>query len=220
MNLGDKRTMGKNISIKYSSLLSLYLTAKGFQTNYEYLKKKLVETLGKLSYESPMPVAATNGFFAIELYLKLIYSFDYWEKHQRIKKNPVNSTQFYKGHNLIELFECIDEDSKIEIIKLLPSNISKEQILVNLEKYKDGFIEWRYFFAKGSIDGDFYFISNVLEALHSYCERYMNYSHYTNDKWAEDYPHTSATMHQEPVNSMQDLNNALSKNLSEVMYKK
>ncbi len=211
--------MGKTNEVKYSNLTSLYLTAKGFQNNYEDLKKKIVESLGKIAYDSPMPVAATNGFFAVELYLKLIYSFDYWEKNERIKVEPSNSTQFSNGHNLKELYVCIDDNSKTEIMKLLP-DFNKEQLLENLEKYRDGFMEWRYFFEKGSIEGDFSFLSKFLKALCSYCESYMNHRHYTNDDWKDDYPQTSVTMHQEPVSTMDELNAVLGKSLSQAIYDK
>ncbi|SHJ60638.1 hypothetical protein SAMN02745136_00524 [Anaerocolumna jejuensis DSM 15929] len=212
--------MGKTNEIKYSNLTSIYFTAKGFHNNYEYLKKKQVESKDKIAYDSTMPVAATNGFFAIELYLKLIYSFDYWEKNERSKEEPSNLTQYPNGHNLKGLFEYIDENSKSEITKMLSSKISKDQLLANLEKYKDGFMDWRYFFEKGDIYGDYYFISNTLEVLYSYCEIYMNHKSYTNENWKDDFSRTSVTMHQEPVSTMEELNAVLGKSLSEIIYDK
>lgn len=207
------------IEIKYSSLTSLYLTAKGFQNNYEHLKMQLVGTLGKISYENPMPVAATNGYFALELYLKLIYAFEYWEKNERYKETPLNSTKFYKGHNLKKLFENINGSSQEQIVKGLSVNISRQDIMQKLDKYKNSFMEWRYFFEGDSIVGDFVFLSDILNSLYRYCERYMNYKHYTNEEWSNDYPHTSTTMYQQSVNSTEEVEEILSKDVSQVLFR-
>ncbi|MEA4835816.1 MAG: hypothetical protein VB133_11845 [Anaeromusa sp.] len=210
----------KNINtVKYSNLTSLYFTARSFQNNYEHLKTQLAKNLSKVSYENPMPTAATNGFFALELYLKLIYAFEYWEKKERNKEAPLNSTQYLNGHNLKELFESIDESSQDKIVKQLSSTDNNQDLILNLDKYKNGFMEWRYFFERSDIDGDFHFLSDVLNSLYTYCKSYIEYKQYTNNEWSNDYPHTSVTMHREPVRTQEELDNLLKKNLSQILPK-
>ena len=51
--------------VPYSNLAHLYLVANGFYNNYEDIKKKIEETKGQISYDSPIPVAATNAFLLL-----------------------------------------------------------------------------------------------------------------------------------------------------------
>ncbi len=138
--------MGKKefVEVKYSSLTSMFLSANGFYTNYENLKQKEVEEIGILKDYDLSSVAATSGFFSVELYLKLIYAIIYWENNERNKKNPDNSTKFPTGHNIKKLYENLDDNSKKMINKELLNVMNEKQLLEKLDKYKEGFIEWRY----------------------------------------------------------------------------
>lgn len=216
-----ERMMGKMKckEVKYSSLTSIYLAARGFQKNYEELKEKLVQSVGQIQYANLMPVAATNGFFAVELYLKTIYAEVYWEKNEKAKETPCNLTKFPIGHDLGKLFDNIDDNSKKGIVDGFPGDIDKVELLKRLEKVRDGFVEWRYFFEKDYLDGNFFFLSNILETLYLFCGNYMESNHNPKDEWLKDTPHISATIHQEQVHSEDEIKKIMNLSLSEVVYK-
>jgi hypothetical protein len=213
------KKMSNYNDVKYSSLTSIYLTARGFQNNYEDLKKQLVKSTGQITYDNLMPVAATNGFFAVELYLKLVNALTYWENREGVKENPSNLTKFPTGHNLKKLFDSIDDKSKQEIIEKLPLNINEVELLNRLEEYKDGFMEWRYFFEKECMHGDFVFLSNILKSLYLYCNHYMELKYNPKEEWLNDSPHTSTTIHQAQVYSEEELSELMNLNLEEAMSK-
>lgn len=211
--------MSEYNDVKYSSLTSIYLTARGFQNNYEELKKRLIQSSGRMEYDNPMPVAATNGFFAVELYLKTIYAQIYWERNEKVKENPINQTKIPTKHNLKDLFESIDDKSKKEVVKRFPHSITEKELIEKLDEYGNGFIQWRYFYEQEVLDGDFVFLSNILESLYSLCKYYINHNHNPKEEWLKKVPQTSTIMHQEPVQSEGELRKLMSLSLKEVMNK-
>ena len=198
--------------VPYSNLAHLYLVANGFYNNYEDIKKKIEETKGQISYDSPIPVAATNAFFAIELYLKLVYSLDYREKAQACLDSPTNVTQYPNEHGLGTLFDMLDEASKCKILKLVSLNekLTSKKFKDILDENKDGFIEWRYIFEKkDSCCVNFQSLSEVLEVLRSYCYYCMDHIYRPKAEWVENSPHTSATMEERPIATKEDLEKLL-----------
>ena len=121
--------------IKYSNLTSLYLSVKGFHNNYEYLKREEAERMGKPQYDDIISVAATNGFLAVELYLKLMYAIVYWVDNEKDKEEPDNYTEFPKGHDIKVMFENLDSRFKDPILNKLSDSMTEEQLLKRLDIY-------------------------------------------------------------------------------------
>ncbi len=202
--------------VKYSSLTSMYLSANGFYTNYKTLKKGEADRIGKPQCDDLLSVAATSGFFAVELYLKWIYAVIYWEDNEKNKKIPENSTKFPTGHDIKKLFERLDSKSKEKIIKEFSDIMTEEKLLEELDKSKKGFIEWRYIFEKDSLEGNFDFLSKILTALFSICKYYIDLYYKPKEEWQTHNTRTSVIMHQEQVNSIDE---AMSMSLKEVLKK-
>lgn len=180
--------------IKYSGLTSLFLCANGFYENFKNVRKQMLDDMGRISYNSPLPVATSSAFFAIELYLKLIHGFTYWEKTEKDKDSPDNITNYPNGHDLRKLFDDLDEETQDSIFVNLSKDCSKGKFLNTLDKYKDGFIVWRYVFEKDKdMEVNLCSISFILEALYKFSLYYMNYKHCPKKEWLENTPHTIAT---------------------------
>lgn len=195
-------------SIKYSMLPDLYLIANGFRDNYEELKEKISESVGKVSYNSLIPVAATNAFFAIELYLKLCYSFHFWEQTESQKDNPDDLTQYPNKHSLRKLYDTLDGNTKQLIFKIasIESLEMEQQEFVNiLDENDDGFIQWRYIFEKDTNrEINLVHLSAVLKMLYCYCTYLMGH-HQSRDEWNSELPHTTAKIEETPIESLEDI---------------
>lgn len=204
--------------IKYSHLTKLYFSANGFKSTFENLKKQSVENLGIIQYENITPVTATNGLFALELYLKLIYSFDYWEKTQRCNESPLNETQYPKGHELLELFNKLELISKHAIYNGTLSELSNNDVDDFFQNCSNDFARWRYYFeGSGCMEGDFYSLTIILNTVSDFCTTYINHRMYTPEEWIESDTSTSVTMHKAKVSSLGELNNLQSKKLEDLI---
>lgn len=204
--------------IKYSNLSKLYMSANGFKSTFESLKKQSTENLGVIQYENTTPATATNGFFALELYLKLIYSFDYWEKIQRGNENCINETQYPKGHNLYDLYNLLENPSKRKVLEKISSEMSDGEVVDFFQKFSEGFENWRYYFETiGGMEGDFYSLNIILTAVYDYCKDYVNNKMHMPEEWIENGFNTSVTMHKAKVSSLEELNELQSKKLSELI---
>jgi hypothetical protein len=204
--------------IKYSHLSKLYMSANGFKSTFENLKKQSAETLGIIQYENATPATATNGLFALELYLKLIYSFDYWEKTQRGNENRNNETQYPKGHKLYELFNQLEETSTRTILEKTLYEMSNDEVNEFFKNFSNDFAKWRYYFeSSGCMEGDFYSLDIILTAVYDYCTDYVNHKMYMPKEWTENGSNTSVTMHKAKVSSLEELNDLQSKKLSELI---
>ena len=198
--------------IKYSHLGKLYMSANGFKSTFENLKKQSAENLWIIQYENATPATATNGLFALELYLKLIYSFDYWEKTQRGKENCINETQYPKGHKLYELFNQLAEKSTRTILEKTASEMSNDDVSEFFKNFSNDFAKWRYYFeSSGCMEGDFYSLGIILTAVYDYCTDYVKYRMYMPEEWTENGSNTSVTMHKAKVSSLEELNDLQSK---------
>lgn len=204
--------------IKYSHLSKLYMAANGFKSTFENLKKQSAENLGVIQYENTTPATATNGLFALELYLKLIYSSDYWEKTQRCSEPPINETQYPKGHKLDELFNQLEETSIMTILKKTSSAMSNDEVDEFFKNFSNDFAKWRYYFeSDGCMKGDFYSLTIILNAVYDYCNTYINYRMYTPEEWIENGSNTSVTMHKAKVSSLEELNDLQHKKLVDLI---
>ena len=199
----------ENVNLRYSSLLSAVLTAEAFYKNYEQLKKKLIDTVGQIQDGNIMPVAATNGFFALELYLKVIYAYD---QYQKKNEKAEDLTTYLRGHNLKKLYEALDTDLKEKITKQFSCSITTEEIIKELDKYENAFGQWRYFYEHESLAGNFAFLSKILKALYSYCN---SIEFNINEEWLKNGPKTEVIMFQEPIYSKADLEEAMNLSLKE-----
>lgn len=189
-----KEKKNLTMKIKYSSLTSLFFCANGFYKNFKNVRKQMLDDMGKVSYHSPLPVATSSAFFAIELYLKLIHGFTYWEKNEKDKDSPENVTSYPNGHDLRKLFDDLDEETRNLIFMNLSKDCSRERFLNTLDKYKDGFIVWRYVFEKDKdMEVNLCSISFILEALYKFSSSYINTKHCPQNEWLENTPHTIAT---------------------------
>lgn len=197
----------------------MYLSANGFYTNYKTLKKGEADRIGRPQYDDLLSVAATSGFFAMELYLKWIYAVIYWENNEKNKETPENSTEFPTGHDVKKLFERLDSKSKEMIIKKLSDIMTEEKLLEELDKSKKGFIEWRYIFEHDSLEGNFDFLSKILTALFSVCEYYADFYYKPKKEWQTHDTTTSVIMHQQPVDSIDEAMEAMNMSLKEVLEK-
>lgn len=215
--MGKKKDIIKHV--KYSDLMQMYFSAKGFHNNYDYLKREEAERMGKPQYDDIISVAATNGFLAVELYLKLMYAIIYWEDNEKTTENPKNSTQYPVGHDIRDMFDDLDNRFKDPITNKLLDYLTKEELLKQLDKYKNGFMEWRYIFEKDSLKGDFHFLSKILEAMCSVCKSYIEHYYSLNEEWQQKQSRTSVIMHQEPVASMEEASKYLNMSLKEVLNK-
>lgn len=183
----------KNVDLRYSSLLGAVLTAKGFYKIYEELKKRLIDTVGQMQDCDIMPVAATNGFLAVELYLNVIYAHhQYWKKNEKIEGTPINLTTGLCGHNLKELYEALETDWKEGIVKEFPCNITAEKIAEELEKCSNVFEQWQHFCEQDFLEANFDFLSKILQALSSYCD---SIEFKIKDEWLQEEPKMGATMY-------------------------
>lgn len=204
--------------IKYSYLTKLYHSANGFKSTFENLKKQSVENIGFIQYENIIPATATNGLFALELYLKLIYSFGYWEKTQRKNEDPINETQYPKGHKLKELFNGLEKSSKQSIYHGTSSKMSKGDVDDFFQICSNDFARWRYYFeGNGCMKGDFYALTIILSNVYDFCTQYINYKMYMSEKWIEDDTNTSVTMYKAKVSSLEELNDLQSKKLADLI---
>lgn len=204
--------------IKYSYLSKIYMAANGFKSTFNHLQKQSAESLGIILYENITPATATNGLFALELYLKLIYSFDYWEKTQRCNENPVNKTRYTKGHKLYELFNELEPTSKNAILKKTSAKISNDEVDAFFKNFSDDFTKWRYYFENnGVIKGDFYSLNIILNAVYDCCSDYINYKMHTPEEWMESSSNTSVTMYKAKVSSLEEVNDLQNKKLSELI---
>ena len=203
--------------IKYSNLTSLYLSVKGFHKNYEDLKKEEAALIGETQYEDMVSVAATNGFLAVELYLKLMYAIVYWVDNEKDKEEPDNYTEFPKGHDIKVMFENLDSRFKDPILNKLSDSMTEEQLLKRLDIYKNGFMEWRYIFEKDYMEGNFHFLSKILMAMCSVCRGYMDNYHFPKEEWQQDGSRTSVIMHQETYHSRDEVIKAVNTDLKDVL---
>ncbi len=203
--------------IKYSNLTSLYLSVKGFHKNYEDLKKEEAALIGETQYEDMVSVAATNGFLAVELYLKLMYAIVYWVDNEKDKEEPDNYTEFPKGHDIKVMFENLDSRFKDPILNKLSDSMTEEQLLKQLDKYKNGFMEWRYIFERDYMQGDFHFLSKILMAMCSVCRGYMDNYHFPKEEWQQEGSRTSIIMHEKPVNSKEEAIRVANMSLKDVL---
>lgn len=204
--------------IKYSSLNKLYFSANGFKSTFQYLRKQSAKKLGAIQYENATPATATNGLFALELYLKLIYSFDYWEKTQRHNENPINETQYPKGHKLHELFNQLEETSTRTILEKTSSEMSDDELDEFFKNFSNDFSIWRYYFERDEcMKGDFHSLTIILNAVYDYCSTYINHRMHMPGEWIEDGTNTSVTMHKAKVSSMEELEDLQSKKLSDLV---
>lgn len=204
--------------IKYSNLIKLYHLANGFKSAFEDLYKQTIKNLGTIQYADTISVAAVNGFFALELYLKLIYAFDYWENTQRCNKNPLDETQYPKDHELHKLFNDLEEASKSIIYgKEKLSKLSSDEIDSFFQSYSNDFIEWRYYFeSSGSMKGDFQELTIILNAVYDLCHEYINNKMYDSKGWTKNNTNHSVIICQKKVSSYEELNNLKSKELEDL----
>ncbi len=204
--------------IKYSHLSKLYMSANGFKSTFENSKKQSAENLGVIQYEDTIPVTATNGLFALELYLKLIYAFDYWELAQRCNGTPINETRYPKGHKLDELFNELEKTSKNTILEKASSEISNDEVNDFFKNFNNDFAKWRYYFENtGVMKGDFYSLNIILNTVYDYCHDYINYRMYMPEEWMDKSSNTSVTLHKAKVSSLEELNDIQNKKLSELI---
>lgn len=195
-------------NIEYSMLPDLYLAANGFRDNYEELKKEISNSVGEIRYNNLVPVAATNAFFAIELYLKLCYSFHFWEQNESWKNNSANSTQYPNEHSLKRLYDTLDKKTKRSILKITSENhpeIDQIKFLQILDENDDGFIKWRYIFEKNiNREVNFANLSAVLEILSCYCKYLMDH-HQSRKEWNSVLPQMTTIIREVPVKSLEDI---------------
>lgn len=207
----------KFTTIKYSHLGYVYFSANGFKSTFQSLKEKNLSNLGTIQYEDVTPAIATNGLFALELYLKLIYACDYWEKTQRSKEIPLNETQYPKGHKLEKLLNQLEKKSKKTIFNKVSNEISSNEFSDFFKKFSDDFIKWRYSFEYNeTMKGDFYSLNIILNALSDYCNNYMCFKMYTPKEWTVNKTSSSVTIHKAKVKTKEEVENLLSSKLSDL----
>lgn len=178
--MGDKM---QTVSLKYSDLISLFATANAFLIN------------GKNCYNSKfdntqvnvISVIIVNYSFAIELYLKLLYAYDFWEKHEKEKSisERENKTQCIKTHCLKILFDNISKENRDVLLKEL-NNIAIDETSLNLflERNNTAFEDWRYVFEKDGFETDIIPFKKISETLKNLCEEKMR-NYCPNCGWVE-----------------------------------
>ena len=209
--------------IKYSNITKLYSLANGFKLAFEDLYKQTRASIGIIQYADTISVAAVNGFFALELYLKLIYAFDYWENTQRCNKNPLDETQYPKGHELQELFNALGKNSKNIIYSNSKGKISKlsnGEVDSFSQSYSKDFAKWRYYFeSSGGMKGNFHELTIILNAVYDLCHEYTQYKMYMPEEWIKNDTNHSVTIYQKKVSSYEEFNNLKSKELEDLIKK-
>ena len=129
--------MGK--TFKKENMPRLWLNANGFKKIFEYTLERIIESTGKIQYESYESVCATTGFFACELYLKFIYAYQIWDKESE-------TISIDKEHKLAELYEKLDSENARKITDYIKEKGEWDKIQFKKKLYEvsKGFVDWRY----------------------------------------------------------------------------
>lgn len=135
---------------KYAKFINVYKQAKRFK----YVAEKLTQITGENSFADKFygDQFATNGIFAIELYLKALYCYE--------------NLEFIKGHYLDELYSKLSEKLQNELKN------EKADIKEYFEEYSKGFEKWRYSFESKELSIRIDHTMEVLKILDDMCEKY------------------------------------------------
>lgn len=183
----------RQIEVGCSQLVLIRYSANGFANSFEYILNAL---LGEKDEKSTLlifdcdlkPVLVSNAFFAIELYLKLIYATAYYlEKEEKDGK-----TEFDKTHDLKHLYDCIPLWFKERLCeKFIENKVDIDKLTEYLDEQKNGFEEWRYSFATNEdmsvFANDLKVIIGVLSEFSIDCINKLDFG----GNWAKDIKTTS-----------------------------
>lgn len=172
------------INFKYSNLISLFATAEAFLQNGEnvYNSKFQNHSINVLS------VIVVNYSFSIELYLKWLYAYKFWQENESKKDDSEkeNRTQCIKTHCLNVLFDNLPKDYKDILLKELNKEAIDENCLNSfLETNNKAFEDWRYVFENEGIETDITPFKKLSKVLESMCEKEMQ-NYHPNSKWVEE----------------------------------
>lgn len=150
-----------NPNIDY--LAPMFLQARGFKKVFDSLNQEYInQFINNKSFSSNdadfMPVTATTGAFACELYLKCIFIYEHRNDEANIKYS----------HKIYSLFKRISKNNRNAIIKFLESKYSLDEksFLNKLELSNNDFTAFRYLFEqKNSMTLQLDFFPKFLDAL-------------------------------------------------------
>ncbi len=99
---------------------------------YNVASKTRLEEIGVADFLKGMMFPfVVNGAFSCELFIKAIMI------HHSI------NNEFYKGHNLKDLFNCLPQNDRTAIERLYNKN-SRKNLYEFLSESGDAFVSWRY----------------------------------------------------------------------------
>lgn len=172
------------IHFKYSNLISLFATAEAFLHNGKdiYNSKFEDHSVNVLS------VIVVNYSFSIELYLKWLYAYNFWQENESKKEaaKMENKTQCIKTHCLKVLFDNLPKVYKDILLKELNKEAMDENYLNSfLEINNKAFEDWRYVFENEGIETDITPFKKLSRVLESMCKKEMR-NYYPNPKWIKE----------------------------------
>lgn len=205
--------MNNSVTISYSSLIHMILSANGFKhifdTNYKEMLTNIINPPVVISNYDIFAATTSNAFLAIELYLKFIEALFYWHYNQALQPNPEDKTEYTGGHDVKALYDKVMFYR--EVSTKLPDYVNDlSDVATFLDGNKNGFIEWRYFFEHYSkTETNFVILSNFLNGLEDYTHYLLDTKYKPDPSWTENLPNLSGTVFSKPARTIEEAESLL-----------